>query len=81
MQPLYDTHAPKKATNLSLNSDLLVKAKDLKINLSATLEQALKEKLAEQEAKSWAEENKKAIQSYNDFVEEHGCFADEYRSF
>lgn len=81
MQPLYDTHAPKKATNLSLNSDLLIKAKDLKINLSATLEQALKEKLAEQKAKSWAEENKKAIQSYNDFVEEHGCFADEFRSF
>lgn len=81
MQPLYDPHAPKKATNLSLNSDLLVKAKSLKINLSATLEQALKEKLAEQEAKSWAEENKKAIQSYNDFVEEHGCFANEFRSF
>ncbi len=81
MQPLYDTDAPKKATNLSLNSDLLVKAKDLQINLSATLEQALKEKLAEQEAKNWAEENKKAIQAYNDFVEEHGCFADEFRSF
>lgn len=81
MQPLYDTHAPKKATNLSLNSDLLVKAKDLQINLSATLEQALEEKLAEQEAKNWAEENKKAIQAYNDFVEEHGCFADEFRSF
>jgi len=81
MQPLYDTHAPKKATNLSLNSDLLVKAKDLKINLSATLEQALKEKLAEQEAENWAKENKKAIQAYNEFVEENGCFGDEYRSF
>ncbi len=81
MQPLYDTQAPKKATNLSLNSDLLVKAKDLKINLSATLEQALKEKLAEQEAKNWAKENKKAIQAYNEFVEENGCFGDEYRSF
>ncbi|WP_417598771.1 type II toxin-antitoxin system CcdA family antitoxin [Oceanospirillum sp.] len=81
MPSLYDTQAPKKATNLSLNSDLLVKAKDLKINLSATLEQALKEKLAEQEAKNWAKENKKAIQAYNEFVEENGCFGDEYRSF
>lgn len=81
MQTLYDLNAPKKATNLSLNSDLLIKAKDLKINLSATLEQALKEKLAEQEAQTWAKENKQAIQAYNTFVEEQGCFGDEYRSF
>ena len=46
MLQLYDVKAPKKATNLSLNSDLLKKSKALDINLSATLEQALKEKLA-----------------------------------
>ncbi len=42
MQPLYDSEAPKKATNLSLNSDLLKRSRELNINLSATLEQALK---------------------------------------
>ena len=41
MQPFYDLHAPKKATNLSINSDLLTKAKNLDIDLSVTLEQAL----------------------------------------
>ena len=41
MRHLYDENAPKKATNLSLNSDLLAKSRALKINLSATLEQAL----------------------------------------
>ena len=46
MQQLYDTTAPKKATNLSLNSDLLIKSRALNINLSATLEQALKHELA-----------------------------------
>lgn len=81
MQSLYDLDAPKKATNLSLNSDLLIKSKALGINLSATLEQALKEKLAANEAKNWAEENKNAIKAYNDFVEENGCFGDEFRSF
>ena len=50
MQDLYDIHAPKKATNLSLNSDLLQKARNLKINLSATLEQALRDKLKSVEA-------------------------------
>ena len=81
MQTLYDHDAPKKPTNLSLNSDLLKKTKALNINLSATLEQALRAKLAEREATKWAKNNKRAIQAYNNFVEENGCFADEYRQF
>ena len=42
----YDHNAPKKPTNLSINSDLLRKAKELDINLSAALEQALKDIIA-----------------------------------
>lgn len=81
MQALYDIDAPKKATNLSLNSDLLKRTRALNINLSATLEEALKDKLKSIEAKKWVKENKNAIKAYNDFVEENGCFADEYRAF
>ena len=81
MQVLYDFNAPKKATNLSLNSDLLKKTKALNINLSTTLEQALKDKLKTIESKKWVVENKKAIKAYNDFVDENGCFSDEYREF
>jgi len=81
MQTLYDYNAPKKPANLSLNSDLLKKSKALNINLSATLEQALKAKLAERESVKWAKENKPAIHAYNKFVDENGCFADEYRQF
>jgi antitoxin CcdA len=81
MQTLYDTNAPKKPTNLSINSDLLKKTKLLNINLSATLEQALRTKLAEKEAESWASNNKIAIKAYNNFVEKNGLFGDEYRSF
>ena len=81
MQTLYDYNAPKKPTNLSLNSDLLNKTKALNINLSATLEQALREKLAEKEAAKWGKDNKRAIQAYNKFIDENGCFADEYRQF
>ena len=81
MQDLYDIHAPKKATNLSLNSDLLQKARNLKVNLSATLEQALKDKLKSVEAENWKKENKAAITAYNEFVTENGCIGDEYRNF
>ncbi len=81
MQPIYDTNAPKKPTNLSVNSDLLQKSRALKINLSATLEEALQEKLAAAEVDKWQRENQNAIQTHNDFVEEHGCFSDDFREF
>jgi len=81
MQQLYDYTAPKKAANLSLNSDLLKKSKELNINLSATLEKALREKLAQAESIQWLEENKNAIKAYNKFIEEQGSFGDEYRNF
>ena len=81
MQPLYDLNAPKKTTNVSINSDLLKRSRVLNLNLSATLEQALKAKLTENQAEKWKAENKNAIQAYNDFVEKHGCFGDEFREF
>lgn len=81
MEPLFDSEAPKKPTNLSVNSDLLIKCKAMNINLSATLEQALTEKLAKSKSEKWVDENKNAIRAYNEFVEEHGCFGDEYRAF
>lgn len=58
---------------MSLNSDLLQKARDLKVNLSATLEQALKDKLKSVEEERWKKENKAAIAAYNEFVAENGC--------
>ncbi|MDQ7049019.1 MAG: type II toxin-antitoxin system CcdA family antitoxin [Enterobacterales bacterium] len=81
MQTLYNYKAPKKPTNLSVNSDLLNKSKALNINLSATLEQALRTKLAENVERKWKKENKRAIRAYNNFVEDNGLFADEYRTF
>jgi len=81
MQNLYDGSAPKKATNLSINSDLLSKSRALKINLSATLEQALTDQLAKSKTEKWKKQNKAAIKVYNYFVEENGCFGDEYKEF
>ncbi|WP_075187550.1 type II toxin-antitoxin system CcdA family antitoxin [Teredinibacter haidensis] len=81
MDPLYNTEAPKKPTNLSVNSDLLAKTRALNINLSATLEQALKHRLAQAEAAKWAKNNKAAINAYNSFIETNGCFGDEFSTF
>ena len=81
MQTLYDQDAPKQATNLCINSDLLKRARSMNADLLATLEKALEAKLAESEAVQWQRENSNAIKAYNDAVSEHGCFAEEYRTF
>ena len=77
----YNAKAPKKPTNVSINSDLLDQARSLKINLSATLEQALTEQLREQRRTQWRQENAAAIQAYNEHVEKHGTFSDSVRKF
>ncbi|MGR8953337.1 MAG: type II toxin-antitoxin system CcdA family antitoxin [Gammaproteobacteria bacterium] len=81
MLTLYDIHAPKKAANLSVNSDLLKKAKDLDINLSAALEQILAELIKTKQQEAWLKENRKSIERYNCHVEEHGVFSDGLRGF
>jgi antitoxin CcdA len=81
MNLAYDTQAPKKATNVSINSDLLAKAKALKINVSATLETALADIVATRQRRLWKEENRSAIEAYNQLVEEAGVAGDGMRSF
>lgn len=76
----YDQLAPKKATNLSINSSLLSKAKMLKLNLSATLEGALALEVQKAERAQWLKQNKKAIAASNSLAEENGLFADSYRT-
>lgn len=81
MQLTTEGGGAKKATNLSINKDLLAEARDLKINLSATLEEALQEKVREKRRKQWLVENKEAIKACNELAEENGLFSDKYRVF
>ncbi len=81
MKSVYDLEAAKKATNLTVNSDLLAKAKELKINVSATLETALIEAVRKKAGEQWKIDNKEAIEEYNKFVAKHGCFGDSFRKF
>jgi antitoxin CcdA len=76
----YDQQAPKKATNLSINSSLLAKAKMLELNLSATLERALAVEVQKAERAQWLEQNRKAIAAANALADNNGLFADSYRT-
>lgn len=67
----------KKAVNLSVDADLLTHAKELNINLSALLEGALREEAR----KRWREENREAIEAYNERIRTYGVWSDGLRRF
>lgn len=80
-ETLYDISAPKKSTNLSINSDLLRQVRDCRINLSKALEQRLVEILIDEKRRKWQDANHDAIETYNSRIEASGVFSDGLRTF
>ena len=82
---LSDTPALKKSMRLRVNGDLLLKVRELNLDLSVILEEAiaeqLKQRLGEKQRRLWRKQNSKALQTYNRFVEEHGVFSDGLKCF
>ena len=78
---IFDPGAPKKSTNLSINSDLLQQAKSHHINLSKALEARLAELLRDEKCRSWQEENREAVEDYNRRIEAGGVFSEGLRRF
>jgi antitoxin CcdA len=76
----YDQDAPKRPVNMSLNEDLVRKAREMTGNLSEQVEKLLAEfVLAEQRRR--AEEDAlldAAVRGWNEFDERFGSFADEH---
>ncbi|MGE5477646.1 MAG: type II toxin-antitoxin system CcdA family antitoxin [Bacteroidales bacterium] len=81
MNALFDPKSPKKACNVSINSDLLAQARALGINLSQTLEAELEKRVREARAQAWVEENREAIESQNRWLEKNGLWSDGLRMF
>jgi len=81
MSLLYNENAPKKPTNLTVNTDLLSQAKSLNINISSILEAALIETLKKNKRNEWLKENEDSIQAYNSAVNQNGVFSDGNRTF
>jgi len=73
--------APKQATNLSIDRDLLNEAREAGVNLSAALEEALRAKVAATRREKWKRENADAIAEYNDLIADRGVFSEGQRSF
>jgi antitoxin CcdA len=71
----------RKATNLSLDADLLDEARALDINISRACERGLVDRIAEVRAERWRAENAEALASSNEYVERHGLPLAGYRHF
>lgn len=73
--------ALKKATNVSIRSDLLEDARKLNINLSQEFENHLAEVVRKHHAEQWLRDNREAIEAYNRHVAEHGVWSDGLRGW
>ena len=71
----------KKAANLSVDENLLDRARQLKLNLSQVLEAGLADAIRRHESAEWLRKNRAALEAYNQHVEKHGVFSDGLRSF
>ena len=67
----------KRAVNVFVDSELIDEARRLRINMSETLERRLRAIVRVEHEKRWLENNRAAIDAYNDRVAQHGLLSDE----
>lgn len=80
MRAIYNVDAPKRPVNLSLNEDLVARARHMTGNLSAEVESLLAEFVLRQTQQRQAEalRFKQSAGIWNTFADQHGAFADEF---
>lgn len=71
----------KRATNLSLSSDVLEAAKDLEINISQVCDNYLRDLVRREQERKWRADHADFIAAYNATVDAEGLPLDEWRSF
>ena len=74
-------NAPNKPTNLSLNSKVLEKARELGMNVSQTVDTLLAAEVRRCYWQKWNEENKDAVAEYNARIASEGLPLAKYRTF
>ena len=71
----------RRATNVTLPEPLLREAREMGINVSQACERGLSAEVAATRARRWLEENRAAMDAWNDHVERHGLPLAEFRQF
>ena len=78
---LHFNDSPKRPTNLSLNAKVLDAARELGMNLSATVDALLADEVRKRYWARWNEDNKDAVAHYNARIEREGLPLARYRTF
>lgn len=72
--------APKKATNLSLNSKVLEAARELGINISQTVDDLLAREVRRRAIARWVAQNGAIVDAYNRRVDTQGLWNADLRA-
>lgn len=72
MGALFDEKAPRRAVNLSLNSDLLSKARACGLNLSGIAEEAIKREVARVARERFEAEIRRSVEQHDAYLAEYG---------
>ena len=75
------SHPAKRATNLSLSTDVLDAARTLQINLSQVCDNYLRDFVQREHERRWREEHADFIAAYNDVIKTEGLPLEEWKSF
>ena len=78
---LHFDNAPKKATNLSLNSKVLEAAREMGINISQTVDALLADEVKRRYWEKWREDNREAFAAYNARIAKEGLPLAKYRTW
>ena len=81
MSNMHTKPRTKRPTNLTIDPDLLARAKALGLNVSSVLDEGLRAKIREEEARRWIEENRDAFDALNKETREHGVWSERLRRF
>ncbi|NYZ17614.1 type II toxin-antitoxin system CcdA family antitoxin [Azospirillum sp. RWY-5-1] len=74
----YDATAKKRPTNVSLNEDLLAKAKEMGINISAAAEDGLAKRVQQEYERQMKSRIDRAMDWRNSYYRDDGHPADEF---
>jgi antitoxin CcdA len=77
---VYDTEATKRPVNLTLNSDLVARARVEGLNLSALAEDAIAAEIARRHRAKWDAEVKQACIAHEEYLKEYGSLGDILRA-
>lgn len=71
----------KARTNVTVDRDLLERARDEGWSVSDVLSDALATRIRALETQRWQEDNRVALAAYTEDIEEHGIWSDSLRTF